>query len=1405
MFQYKAFGKILISSLVFLFMLFNAAQPMLVSKALSPANTNGSATFGIADAAYTESNFATTPTGGQQNYYLGQDFINGQYNKGLTRLYTRWNFGPGSLPANSVVTNASIYLYEYARSCTSNGTFNYVMYPVTTSWAGNTISWNNSPQLGGSIGSGSFPCVSSQWKQFNITSLAQQWFAGGTNYGVSFWGNPESASGVVFRSHTCNTSQCPGQEHPYLLVQYTIIDTPTPTITKTLTPTKTWTPTITATKSSTPTFTETPTDTSTVTETLTTTPTDTLTPTITETPTNTTTVIVVTETPTPTVTLTPNTTHTATPTTIATQTFTKTITPTLTTFKTLTLTPTITKSPTKTISKTPTPITYYSISGRITNSGGAGMSGVSVSDGAGHTVTTNSNGYYTINGLTTRAYTIKPSKNGYTFSPVSRAVSVPPNHPNQNFTGYVITYSISGRVTNSSGGGISGVAISDGAGHTATTDKNGNYTVSGLSQRSYTLVPSKSEYIFSPGSRSITVPPNQTNQNFTGQVKTYSISGRVTNANGGGISSVFIFDSKGHFAITDNNGNYSFNGLVAGTYTINPSKSGYTSPKNLSSRTVTLPGSKSGQDFKLYNRSPIVFVHGFRGFPPQLWGCNSSKYNQITAGEAKGYFNGTGDKLKSDGRYSDEEIVYARLVSNACYTPPLVSNVYYLKQAIQQAKDNTGQPKVILITHSMGGLVSRAYVEGSGYRGDVQALFTFGSPHLGAPTDVITFFFNGVSLGSVCQNLQPGACDFTTTGMSIFNRSHHKNGSIIYHVISGDAPWWTRSAAGIALDALIWGADDGIVPLDSGRAKNLGYFDRRTTGEVHVPMFGSNHYFASNSDSYRYCIKNILVYGNNNCGSVGWSSTSQTADSLPALTQHTPFETGVLLTGQTITRNISLEAGPTIFNAQWQNGTLALKLIAPNGQTIDPAFAAANPSVVTYVGDATGATYYFPNAITGTWQMALQAVNIPASGASFTTFAAFDSNITLTSTTNQDFYVPGANATITATLGGSPSSATITAKILRSDGVTDTLPLSPVGNGQYQASYVVPNTPGYTEVQVAASGTSASSLSFERAAPSLLFQISPSTYSLNNTYSTTPVSYSEIPFYQFLNVKVGISATIKGKVGLTADLVDAANNFVAHAMTIQDVASGPTNLTLQFDGTDIFASQHNGPYTLTNILLTDENGATLITQQAQAVYTTTAYSYKQFASPQTITLNSIGVQDGWILESSKTSGKGGTLKANATVLNVGDNIANKQYRGVLSFSTGVKLPDNAVITSVRLNLQLSKIIGGSDPMLKFQGLMVDVKRGSFGLPTLQVTDFQAVPNKSYGPFSPLLTSSGYTINLTNAKAYINKLATSNGLTQIRLRFKLDDNNNAFANYLSLYTGNAPVANRPQLIVQYYVP
>jgi hypothetical protein len=173
-----------------------------------------------------------------------------------------------------------------------------------------------------------------------------------------------------------------------------------------------------------------------------------------------------------------------------------------------------------------------------------------------------------------------------------------------------------------------------------------------------------------------------------------------------------------------------------------------------------------------------------------------------------------------------------------------------------------------------------------------------------------------------------------------------------------------------------------------------------------------------------------------------------------------------------------------------------------------------------------------------------------------------------------------------------------------------------------------------------------------------------------------------------------------------------------------------------------------------------------------------------------------GSQDGYVLESTGSSRRGGVKDSKAKILKLGNDVANKQYRSVLSFNTGADLPDNAKVTKVTLKFKFNRIIGGGNPVKAFGGFMVDIKTGPFGKATLETGDFQAKQSKSFGPLKYVLAAKWYSIDLTAAKDYINLL----DLTQIRLRFKSDDNNN-LDNILQFYSGNAG-SDAPQLIVEY---
>lgn len=175
--------------------------------------------------------------------------------------------------------------------------------------------------------------------------------------------------------------------------------------------------------------------------------------------------------------------------------------------------------------------------------------------------------------------------------------------------------------------------------------------------------------------------------------------------------------------------------------------------------------------------------------------------------------------------------------------------------------------------------------------------------------------------------------------------------------------------------------------------------------------------------------------------------------------------------------------------------------------------------------------------------------------------------------------------------------------------------------------------------------------------------------------------------------------------------------------------------------------------------------------------------------------------DGWVLESTEASNIGGTMNVSATTFNVGDGAGDKQYRGILSFNTA-PLPDNAVITAVVFKVRQQAVIG-TNPFTTHGSLLIDIIKGAFtGHRALELTDFQAAASRS-GMVVPNIPSAGwYSKNLpANVLTFINKV----GVTQLRLRFTEDDNDDRAADFFKLYSGNAPIISQPKLVIKYFVP
>ena len=192
------------------------------------------------------------------------------------------------------------------------------------------------------------------------------------------------------------------------------------------------------------------------------------------------------------------------------------------------------------------------------------------------------------------------------------------------------------------------------------------------------------------------------------------------------------------------------------------------------------------------------------------------------------------------------------------------------------------------------------------------------------------------------------------------------------------------------------------------------------------------------------------------------------------------------------------------------------------------------------------------------------------------------------------------------------------------------------------------------------------------------------------------------------------------------------------------------------------------------------------------------------SSPVTVTFTSVAADDGYVIESGENTGVGGSATSNgsnANGLRIGDNNQDRQQKTVVSFNTA-SLPDGAVITAVTLRLRRGGLTG-TNPFTTHGACWADIVSGSFsGSATLQTGDFQAAATATQvasmsNPAANLDWSTG---NLNAAGlAAVNKT----GLTQLRVYFNTDDNDDNGADYLGFYPGNnGTAANRPQLVVTY---
>ncbi len=137
------------------------------------------------------------------------------------------------------------------------------------------------------------------------------------------------------------------------------------------------------------------------------------------------------------------------------------------------------------------------------------------------------------------------------------------------------SFSATGTITPSAAGNQAVVTLSGPASGSATADSTGTYTFTNLANGTYAATPTKPGYVFTPSSQSFSVSGANVSITNIAASPTFSISGSISPSTAGNGT---LMTLGGSASATTNvvSGNYSFTGLLNGSYTVTPTNSAYT-------------------------------------------------------------------------------------------------------------------------------------------------------------------------------------------------------------------------------------------------------------------------------------------------------------------------------------------------------------------------------------------------------------------------------------------------------------------------------------------------------------------------------------------------------------------------------------------------------------------------------------------------------------------------------------------------------------------------------------------------------------------------------------------------------------------------------------------------------------
>lgn len=197
---------------------------------------------------------------------------------------------------------------------------------------------------------------------------------------------------------------------------------------------------------------------------------------------------------------------------------------------------------------------------------------------------------------------------------------------------------------------------------------------------------------------------------------------------------------------TNSNGDYLFKNIYPGTYNLNIEKDGhhtFIKKTKLTSKRKTTENIKLAKKIDKSDKTPVILIPGIMGsyavdhpfwawpyptLPPTSPAWDSGELAPLDPFSSVGWNRMT--KTLENLGYTQGLNIFTVPYDWSLPIPDIAQQ--YLIPWIQHAKQISGQDKVDVIAHSMGGLVTRSYVQSENYDQDVRKLAMVGTPNKGA-------------------------------------------------------------------------------------------------------------------------------------------------------------------------------------------------------------------------------------------------------------------------------------------------------------------------------------------------------------------------------------------------------------------------------------------------------------------------------------------------------------------------------------------------------------------------------------------------------------------------------------------------------------------------------------------------